>query len=182
MWEVILEIVKFFKDWFNSRKNKEQAIIGLEKVVAIYDNMHRLINSTGVQRILIHRAHNGGGQIRTGVDLYLTCVYEDYTFPFISAKADFVKIPLDQGSLRMLVDCYQNGMARAIPTKMKEGFQKRVYDKEGVEYAELHFLYQDKNFFYFLSIATADKANIGFPSDRSEIEIVTNNIKKLLKP
>lgn len=185
MWSstVLIEIIKFFKDWFLNRKAKD-ASKELQKVVAIYDNMHRLVNSTDVSRFLIHKIHNGGGLIKPTSELFLTALYEDYRAPFKSNKQDFVKVPLSQSTVRILVNAYTNNYHKVITHELNEnGYLKNQYEKEGVALSEIHFLYADQNTFYFASIGTESLAkDLTTAKERSEIDIVINNIKTLLKP
>src|SRR5574339_509013 len=99
--ELATEILRFFNNIFR----KPSREIG--KVVRIYDALHRVIEETKVQRILIIKAHNGGGLIKPDTPLFVSVLYEDYTHPLDTVRNDYQKVEVDEEYIRLLRDLGQ---------------------------------------------------------------------------
>lgn len=144
------EVMKFINR-LTLRPSKE-----IRKVINIYDTMHKVIEETDVQRIVICRVHNGGGVIQPTTPLYISALYEDYTAPFKTVKDNYQKLLLDEDFIRVLHDLCTQKVVKIYTDDLKDGtLQKRVYVGEGVQYAEKHFLGQDRRNLYYVSFSSA---------------------------
>lgn len=176
--ELLTEMFKFFNNIFSLKKSGEE----IKHVVNIYDNMNTVLNTTEVERFLILKAHNGGGKIKAGSELYASVLYEDYRLPFKTVKEAYQKLMVDAEYVRMLNDIYINQRCNFISSTMPEGLLKNLYESEGVKYSELYFLYQDKKSFYFCSIATSkDQRMIQTRAQQAVINVAVSNIRNDLK-
>jgi hypothetical protein len=148
-FEIGLEIFKFIARLI-SKPSKQ-----IKKIVRIYDEMHRVVELTEVQRFIIFKAHNGGGLIRTNTPLFVSALHEDYSAPFTSVKETYQQVSVDGEYIRMLSAICENKSVKLKTSEMKEGLLKDIYVAEGVRYAEIYFLGQDRKNLYFTSIASA---------------------------
>lgn len=153
----------------------------IRKVVSIYDSMHTIVEKTSVTRLLIIKAHNSGGWIRPDTPLYITVLYEDYTRPLESMKDDYQKMLIDEDYLRMLKDLTVTKKLQIDPKMLKEGILKAKYDGEGVKFAEVYFLGQDRRNLYFCTLTSITAENFDTYSDRSVIQVGVNNIRNNIR-
>lgn len=176
MIDLITELLKFFNNLFN-RPSKQ-----INKVVRIYDSLHRLIEETKIQRILIIKAHNGGGLIKPDNSLYISVLYEDYTHPLDTIRNDYQKIEVDEEYVRMLRDLSFKKYLRININGLKSGMLKDAYQKDDIRHAEAHFLGQDRRNVYFCTLVTTEEGEeFDSPLQRATISVVINSIKNNLK-
>lgn len=148
-FEIGLEIFKFITRLI-SKPSKE-----IKKIVRIYDEMHKVVELTEVQRFIIFKAHNGGGLIRTNTPLFISALHEDYSSPFTSVKANYQQISIDGEYIRTLSAICEDKVIKFKTSEMKDGLLKDIHIAEGIRYAEIYFLGQDRKNLYFTSIASA---------------------------
>jgi hypothetical protein len=146
---IVNELLKLINRIFPSPRHQ------VEKIVNIYDQMHRIIEETPVERFLIFKSHNGGGVIKPNTPLYSSVIYEDYTAPFKSVKDVYQRIEADEEYLRMLVEMIQKKSIILKTEKLPPGLLKNIYKAEGVKYAEKYFLGTDKKNIYYCSCGTS---------------------------
>jgi len=170
--DLATEFFKFLNQ-FTLKPSKE-----IKKVVKIYDEMHKVLDETDVQRMLVIKAHNGGGLIRPSTQLYVSVLYEDYTVPFKSVKEEYQKLPVDSEYLRMMSILCEQKSVKLIPKEMRPGILKEIYTTEGVQYAEIYFLGQDRKNLYFVSLATAwEKGWDKNPGQSLIVKLAVNTLK-----
>lgn len=176
-WSTALtEIFKFLNNIFVTPKRQ------IEKVVNIYDEMHRLLETTDVERLLILKAHNGGGVIKPSGDLYASVLYEDYRHPFTTVKPAYQKLPVDSEYARMLVDIIQNKKTAFDTDTLRNSVLKGLYELEGVESSVVIYLGQDKKSVYYVSFASSRKLIHWYNNlTAAALDISANIIKQNLK-
>lgn len=175
--DFLVELFRFFNNLISRLPSRQ-----IEKVVEIYDSLHRLIDETKVQRVLIFKAHNGGGFIKPDTPLYVSSLYEDYIHPLDSIRNDYQKMELDEDYVRMLRDLSVKKMLRINVKSLKAGLLKNSYARDGVTYAEMYYLCQNRKNLYFCSIVTTiEGENFDTPIQRSTISLVINNIKNNIR-
>jgi hypothetical protein len=178
-WDTVianaLDIVKFI---LRRRKAGDQIV----KVVGIYDNMNQVINNTAVERCLVIKAENGGGEIKPGSHLYASIVYEDFRGPLRTVKHKYQRVACDGEHMKLLMAMYVQGSARAFVETMPDSFLKDVYKAERIHYVEFYYLHHDKEAFYYCSMVTT-KGGETFSDERfrTEIALAVNNIRNLFK-
>lgn len=151
----------------------------IAKVINIYDALHRVVENTNVQRVLIMKAHNGGGLIRPDTPLYVTVLYEDYTHPLTSIKADYQKIEVDEPYVRLLMDLILQKNVSLDVGVLKPSILKISYDSQAIKYAEMYYIRQNRRNLYFCSIVTTEEAEVFLDSkQRAEILLLLNTLKK----
>ncbi len=150
----------------------------IKKVVKIYDEMHRVLADTDVERFLIFKAHNGGGLIRPMTPLYASVIHEDYTEPFTSVKEKYQQLRIDSEYIRLLDQVCGLKKVEIYTKDVKSQFLKEIYDGEGVKYSEVFFLGQDKKNLYYCSIVSSkEKAWQNHKDQELAISIAINNIR-----
>jgi len=116
--EAIAEVFRFLNNIIISPKKQ------IRKVVNIYDSMHKVLETTNIGRFLIFKAHNGGGVITPNGELYVSTLYEDYSEPFSSVKADYQKLPVDIVYAKMLLEIIKSKKVNYRTSDMAEGILK----------------------------------------------------------
>jgi hypothetical protein len=147
--ELGVEIMRFINK-ITLKPSKE-----IKKVVAIYDEMHKILEETKVQRFLVFKAHNGGGLIKPSTPLYVSVLHEDYSTPFKSVKDTYQQVMIDGEYIRILDKVCQDKMVRIKTRNLKSSLLKDIYEAEGVQYSEIYFLGQNRKNLYFTSTACA---------------------------
>lgn len=170
--ELSIEVVKLFSKLL-LKPSREIA-----RVVKIYDTMHKVLETTDVERMLILKAHNGGGLIRPSTPLYVSVLYEDYDNPFTSVKETYQKYMIDEHYLRTLNDLCMDKKVVVVTEALPASMLKDIYQGEGVEYSEIHLLGQDRKNLYFCSVASSKKENlVSSPKQKLAIETAVNTIR-----
>lgn len=174
--ETIGEIFKFFNNIFPTPKRQ------IQKVVGIYDTMHKLLETTDIERILIFKAHNGGGVIKPNTPLFISVIYEDYCDPFGSVKELYQRLAIDEEYMRMLAILSVQRSIKLTPTSMTTGLLKDIYEGEGIKYAEKYYLGHDKKNIFYCSLGTSKEG--GWQDNayqRMFIQLMVNNLKNNIK-
>lgn len=177
-WSTVIgEFLKLINNLFINPKKQ------IEKVINIYDAMHRILAETNVERLLILRAHNGGGVIKPTGELYASVLYEDYLYPFHSVKSDYQKLPVDKEYAKMLLKVMQEKHVSYKVADMDENsILRKVYESEGVRYSNIYYIGQDKTNIYYCSTATSlDFDNWLSRVDQTVVEICMNIIRQNIK-
>lgn len=174
--EIGLEILRLFNR-LTMRPSKE-----IVKVVKIYEAMHKMLENNKVKRVLVLKAHNGGGLIRPNTPLYVSAIYEDYMSPFYSVKETYQKVVIDEAYIRTLIDLCTKKHIKIKVKDLKQCLQKDIYDGEDIKYSELYYLGQDKKNLYFCSCSSKEEG--GWENDKQQalinnmaVNAIKNNIK-----
>lgn len=170
------EILRFFNNWFPNPK------YSVQKIVKIYDTMHFILEETPVERFLIFKAHNGGGVIKPNTPVYSSVLYEDYTGPFKAVKNQYQRMESDEYYLRMLVEMIQKKAISLSTREMPDSSIKTIYEGEGVKYAEVYFLGNDRKNIYYCSCGTSVEG--GWETDhysKGQILVAINTLRQNIK-
>lgn len=175
LFGAIKEFFKFLTIIFATPKEQ------IRKLVLIFDTMNRILAESKVQRIVILRAHNGGGIIKPSGDLFISAIYEDYRYPFEASKQDFQKLQVDMNYARTLLDIIRNGKVEYIVEDMPDGIMKRIWQSIGVKHALVYFLAQDKKNIFFCTCTTSNDALWLTREEETEVDILVNIIRQNIK-
>lgn len=173
--ESIAEIFKFIARSFHLPSGQ------IKKVVNIYDSLHRVINQTSVERILVYKAHNGGGVIKPDTPLYSTVLYEDYEAPLPSVKDQYQKLELPENAIRLLLSTCLEKKVKVKVEQLEQGIMRDLYEGDGVAYTEIFYLGQGKKAVYFCSVATSKESWENDAYQNSIINIAVNAIKNNIR-
>lgn len=174
--DIGLEILRLVNK-ITIRPSKEIA-----KVVKIYDAMHKILESNKVERVLVLKAHNGGGLIRPNTPLYVSAIYEDYIHPFTSVRDTYQKVSIDEHYIRTLMDLCSKKSIKIKTKNLPQSLQKDIYEGEGILYSEMFYLGQDKKNVYFCTCASSRED--GWENDKAQsllINMSINSIKNNIK-
>lgn len=144
--------------------------------------MHSVLNQTKVERLLINKAHNGGGFIHPTTPLYASSLYEDYTHPLGSIKEKVQRLQLDEEFIRLILELCQRKLLRVRVSDLKPCLMKTLYDSENVRFVEFRFIGQDRKNVYFASYATTqDLETFDTPWQQAAINFSANIIKNNIR-
>jgi hypothetical protein len=155
--------------------------VQLERVVKMYDAMSMLSSLKDIHRVSVLKIENSGGLIDPKVQLYVSVLHEDYSYPLTSEKSKYNKLPIDQVYVRMLHSLIQNNVAHVSTETMEVGLLKTLYSAAGIKAADVFYLGSDPKAVYVLSISSASSKEV-FGTDEYKINatIAVDQIKKLL--
>jgi hypothetical protein len=156
----------------------------INKLIKIYDTMHKILEIDGVQRVIIYKIHNGGGVIKPTGDLYSSILYEDYVKPFKSKKELSQRIVMDVDSLKIIRSAMESKRYLVRTSDLPEGNTvKEVYIGDDVKSSIIYFLRQDKKSAFFCSVATSksDREWMTSPKEYVQVDALVNIIRQNIK-
>lgn len=169
------EILKFIGNKFTMPSRQ------VNRIINIYDSMHRIIADSSVERITILKAHNSGGWIKPDTPLYISILYEDYTHPLESIKGFYQRMEIDEEYLRMLRDLIKEKVLKMDIPKLKPGILKSKYERDKIKQAEIYYLGQDRRNVYFCSLVSTQNKTFDSYVDRNVIDIGVSIIKNNIR-
>lgn len=171
--------------WYLANIKSEQTGLtsnNFEGVSDFQETIDRVINGTGAQRGLMMKTENGGGKPRLGTHLYASVLYEGYKHPLNSVKNDYQRILVDDIYVKMLSDIGPTTSNKLIVSRMKDGILKKIYQREGIIYSEVHYIGETEDAFFYISFSTTNNDDkFDEPNDRVEIEIAVSKIRRLFE-
>jgi len=176
--EMILQLFKFRA---KQDVERDQMKVQLERVVKLYDAMSSLLSMKDIQRVLVLKIENSGGLIDPKVQLYVSVLHEDYTFPVDSVKTKYSKLPIAQVYVRMLHTLIQHNSVHYIIPEMEEGLLKTIYSSSGIKAADVYYLGSDPKAVYIMSVSSTSSTEV-FKTDEYKLNatIAVEQIKKSL--
>lgn len=169
--DAITEVFKFLNNIGFSTKKQ------IRKVINVYDAIHYILRSTNVKRCLVFKMHNGGGIIKPTGQLFISVMYEDYSSPFTSVKADYQNLPLDGTTIKVFMEVMENKRVEYKTDTLIEGTMKQIYEKDGVQQSRIYYIGKDRKNVYFCSCVTSDP----FFENTITIDLNINKIKQNIK-
>jgi hypothetical protein len=171
-----------------SRRKREiwqtkAADVNLE-AARIYDELHSLTSAIHADRALVLYTSNGGGIPSAGKTIYTTILYEvvhgDGLQPI---RKEFQNVLIDEAYTYMLRDVIEERIWICNDVaKMRNGFLKRLYQREKVKSAIIVPIYSTPERFYYLSVRWMNDNE--FPNTdtrRSIVEGCATSIKEILE-
>ena len=165
-----------YKEWRKERHTKFDTV--LPKVSEIYEEMNHLRHSTKAGRVIILKAHNGGGRPKVGTQLFSSAVYEVWG-DLSSIKAHWQNQELDEDYTRMLVELDRSGKVESNTAEMKDGVLKRLYFASHILHSVTVKIAQDEKSLYYLSINFHEHTDILEPFIQEAIRSSVNRLKQL---
>jgi hypothetical protein len=157
--------------------------VDVENLPDVQSVINRVIDETGIQRVLIMKTENGGGKPRLGAHLYTSIMYEAFKSPLYSTKNDYQRMLVDDIYVKMLSDIGPTTHNNLSVVKMKDGLLKRVYLRDGVKYSEVYYITETDDAFIYMTFSTTDEnERFDDPNDRVEIDISVSKIRNLFGP
>lgn len=176
---IIAVILKFFK-------NKKSGDAFTDQVEIIY-MLDRLIHddamaNLNIERAVVIKCHNDGDEIMPLSYKYFSVIYEDFRKPFKSVRNKYKGISVDKEYVLMISKMYQNKTLAVTVEEMPECMMKDIYTVEGIKFTQMFFVKHTKRGYWYLSVSTSQKGEtFSTPLHRSELYLVVNKIRRLLK-
>lgn len=173
---VFLYIVKEAVLFIKARREEKRcngtfkrAFIDISK---LYEELNFLLAKTAAKRVLVLRAHNGGGKPKKGYPLYSTAEYEVYQGSGNTIKQDWQKQPLDEYYISMLTELDQQEQLELKLFGMDdESMIKKLYFNDGIFSAKLLKIFETKDSFFYISVQYA-----------REVDFLDMNFDELSRP
>lgn len=170
------EGVSAFKEWKKQRKSKFNTV--LPRVSDVYEEMNDLLNQVGAGRVLVLKAHNGGGRPSIGTQLFSSAVYEVWG-DLKSVKESWQNQPLDEEYTQLLVQLEAKGTLYMNTTDMGDGVLKQLYFASHILHSVVVKIGQDEKNLYYMSINFSHPVDLDEPSLRESIRSSVNRLKQL---
>lgn len=170
------EGVNAFKEWRKTKKGKFNSV--LPKVSEVYEEMNGLLNDVGAGRVLILKAHNGGGRPAVGTQLYSSAVYEVWG-DLSSVKDSWQNQPLDEEYTQLLVELNAKGTLYMNTVDMDDGVLKQLYFASHILHSVVVKIAQDEKNLYYMSINFHTPVNLNEPTLRESVRSSVNRLKQL---
>lgn len=179
MWDAIASFFEFLTEIL--RRTSTQS--NIKSILAIYDEMKRIIVNTNAERVIIFKLENGGGIIKPGAQLKASIIYEDFEKDkFESVKDRLQDVKLDSEGLNILSQCIDKKSIKIDTNSMQPvGLLYDLWRTEGVQYLEMYHLLNSRKAVFFCSIGTKEKdEKFDTGGQHSEFSLSINKIRSLL--
>lgn len=170
------EGVSAFKEWKKQRKSKFNTV--LPRVSEVYEEMNYLLNTVHAGRVVILKAHNGGGRPSVGTQLYSSAIYEVWG-DLTSVKDSWQNQPLDEEYTQLLVNLESKGTVYIDTSGMQDGVLKQLYFASHILHSVVVKIAQDEKNLYYMSINFSNPVNLEEPFVREQIRSSVNRLKQL---
>jgi hypothetical protein len=180
-FELLKAAIDMLLQLLRIRAKRDAMEVQLERVVKLYDAMSTFSSLKDIHRVIVLKIENSGGLIDPKVQLYASVLHEDYTFPVVSVKTKYTKLPIDQIYVRMLHSVIKEQHVHYLTDEMEDGILKTIYHSSGIKAADIFYLGSNPKSMYIMSVASVNSDDV-FKSDEYRINatIAVEEIKKAL--
>lgn len=166
-----------YRWWQDKKKTKLTNFdILLNKVHKVYDTIDELRKELGCDRILILRAHNGGGLPSPDNNLYSSIVYESSSKEVGNVKDTWQRQRIDKPYANLLLDVYKDGKAKVVTEHYPESILKNVYTSQNISVGFVYKISTKHNRFMYMSIHFTTRIDILTPQEQDYIRIALNTL------
>lgn len=187
-----IEIFKYFVEKRKSKQYNEKSlniIEGLDDISNIYSQMEKIVDSTSASRVMLFRGSNGGGLPMAGSEFYVKAIHQALLENDEHNLVErYNNVLIDGHYANLLRDIVTHGSIKIKVEEMPDCLLKRIYITEGVKYSEVHYLVskglinrKQKFEIFYLSIAKNDNEGFVNDSDKLNIQLGVDNIKKIFQ-
>ena len=128
---------------------------------AIEARVKQVIAESTVQRCLVLKLTNGGGEPLPGRTYYTTAMISEVDMMHHRKGIDYKGVEVDGDYLYIVEETRKKGRMFLITETMPAGSMlKSFYQDEGVKFAETHYLCSTPEATYFMSFATYDEIHL----------------------
>jgi hypothetical protein len=157
----------------------------------IYDCLGEVVTNEpfGVQRAIVLRVHNGGGNLSASKPTYVSVLYEESRSPLGHIRKDHQNVPADKHMMSMLQEVKLNGQIELKTDQLPPSYLKNFYLSQGVNKARLFFIKEAKGGFlwrqtkelHILSVSTVEEqVSFDAPALAESLTRLASNIKRNL--
>lgn len=116
---------------------------------------------TSVQRCLVLKLTNGGGEPLPGKAYYVTAMVGEVDSVHKRRQIDYKGIQVDEDYLSMVFEARKKGRVFVLTETLRAGTMlKSFYQEERVKFAEIHYLCSTPDATYFISFASYDETHL----------------------
>lgn len=137
------------------------------KIHFIYNRLAETVDTDalGIQRALVLRVHNGGGNLSSSRPTYVSVTYEESRKPLKQISRNYQNILADKHMMRILQDVKLNGeVILNVEDIPDDAYLKDFYTTQGVLHVRIFFIKETKGGFlwretkelHLLSVSTTE--------------------------
>lgn len=158
---------------------KETDILAHMEAIA---KMHAVAGSliaqdTGVHRCLVLVLSNGDGNLAIGK--YATALVSVRSEKYRKSERVYDRVEVDVDYITRMLACKTSGVQYCLVQDMPRALLRSIYETEGVQFAELHFLHHTRRYFFFCSFATYTGVHLA--GARADISIAVSEFKRIIR-
>ncbi len=128
---------------------------------AIETRVKQIIAESTVQRCLVLKLTNGGGEPLPGRTYYATAMIGEVDMTHKRKAIEYKGIEVDADYIGMVSETRKKGRVFLLTETMETGSMlKSFYQEEGVKFAETHYLCSAPDATYFMSFAAYDEIHL----------------------
>lgn len=159
--------------WHKNRVEYNHFSSQFKKRAEIYEAINGILQDTSAKRVLVMKTENGGGRPRTGKHIYASVLYEDFNPPFRSIINKRQRVRVGKSYLEILqhIASAEDQRKVMIAEDMPPSQIKSLYEQEGATFSQSHYLHEDAQAFYYVSIATDEEGMGSLASDTQQVMI-----------
>jgi hypothetical protein len=126
----------------------------------VLDNLRREV---GCERVLLLKAHNGGGIPTPDTNVYSSVIYESTSVKNENLKRSWQNQLIDKDYANLLLDIYKNNRVKLITTSIEDSILKSVYEAHDIQAAYVYNISTKFKRFIYLALH--------FTNDHSDSEL-----------
>jgi len=138
-----------------------------------------LVAEGTVQRALVIKLSNGGGEPTPGTQYYATAMVNVTSDGVRHHPITYKAIEVDAAYVELVIKTRREKRIYLLVDIMQPQMIKEFYEKEGIKYAEWNYLLSTHKATYFCTFATFDENNL--QAGRGDMARTVSDIRKLLK-
>jgi len=138
-----------------------------------------LISESVVQRCMVVKLTNGGGEPLPGKKYYATALVGEVDNVLKHHPVRYDALEVDHYYVSMVLEVKKNKRILLLVESMQFCMLRDFYKGEGVKFAEIHYLCSTQDATFFISYASYDEIHL--QPAWGAMQIVASDIRKLLK-
>jgi len=120
-----------------------------------------VIKDSTVQRCLVLKLTNGGGEPLPGRQYYVTAMVGEVEDQHKRKHVNYNAVQVDASYIYIVTEARKNGRIFLLTESMETGTMlKSFYQEEGVKFSEVHYLRSTPDATYFMSFASYDEPKV----------------------
>lgn len=156
-------------------KSHMDKVVAWRKVTSI---VRRLLAFSEVQRFLVLRLSNGGGDPFPGARLYATAIVNELDDYNKHRVRDYEQIEVDNAYIERVIRASTTKKQVIRVSAMQEEMLRDFYTAEGVKYSELYYLFSTGNETFFCTAASYEAEHL--EESQGDLAIAISEIKNVL--
>lgn len=138
-----------------------------------------LVANSTVERALVLKLTNGGGEPTVGTTYYVTVMVSAVENMKNHKATDYTKLEVDDAYVAMVVSLKKMRRMMLLVETMQPSLLRDIYNSENIKFAEVHYLASTQDATYYCSFATYSEVHLQ-PS-WGVMPRAVSDIKRMLK-